>query len=393
MEQEAIDNLIVLGFAMAGTAAVPALLPWLILPGAVLEIVLGAVIGPQILGLARPDAILGFLSDFGLGVLFLIAGFEIEPGTLRGRPIRNAAAGWGLSLAIALYAGFVLTATGRAQSALLTALALSTSAVGLLIPMLRDSKQIDTPYGAMVLAAGAVGEGTPLFILPVISAHQGGAELQAIIMAAFAASGALAIMLASHASHGAFASVMDRTMKTSGQLPMRLALCLLIFLIVVAERFEIDFVLGAFVAGAVVRAALPAREIKAMAARLDGIGSAFFVPVFFLTSGMRLDVGMLTSSPGALAMAGVYALLMLTVRGVPALALYSRDLSMRHCMALALHSSTQLALVIAIAAIAMRRGQMASDQAAALVSGAVLTVLLFPALAARVLPRPSPWPF
>lgn len=393
MEQDVIDNLIVLGFAMAGTAAIPALLPWLLLPGAVLEIALGAVIGPHILGLARPDAILGFLSDFGLGVLFLIAGFEIEPGTLRGRPIRNAAAGWGISAAIALYAGFALAATGRAQSALLTALALTTTALGLLIPMLRDSKQIETPYGAMVLAAGAIGEGAPLFILPVVAAHQGGAGLQAIIMAAFAASGALAIMLASHASRSAFASIMDRTMGTSGQLPMRLALCLLILLIVVAERFEIDFVLGAFVAGAVVRAALPAREIKAMAARLDGIGSAFFVPVFFLTSGMRLDVGMLASSPGAWAMAGVYALLMLIVRGVPALVLYGRDLSTRQCAALALHSSTQLALVIAIAAIAMRRGQMAGDQAAALVAGAVLTVLLFPALAARVLPRPRPWPF
>ncbi|MCI0600946.1 MAG: cation:proton antiporter [Beijerinckiaceae bacterium] len=389
MDESTVSNLIVLGVAMALTAAIPALLPRLPLPGAVLEILLGAIAGPQILGLAHPDAILGFLADFGVGVLFLMVGFEVDPSALRGRPLRNAAAGWAISAAVALYAGFVLYATGRAQSPVFTALALSTTSLGLLLPVLRDSKLMDPPYGPMVLAAGAIGEGAPLFILPVAVAHQGEVGLHALIMVIFGVCGAFAILLASHASHGYFASMVDRTMGTSGQLPMRLALCLLILLIVVAKRFEIDFILGAFVAGAVVRAAMPKHDLKDMAARLDGIGSAFFVPVFFLTSGMLLDVTALLNSPAAWVMAAVYALLMLAARGGPALILYGRDLTMRQSMALALHSGTQLSLVIAIAGVAMRRGQMPSDQAATLVAGAVLTVLLFPALAARVLRGPA----
>lgn len=385
MDETDVSNLIVLGVAMAFTAAIPALVPRLPIPGAVLEILLGAIVGPHILGLAHPDAVLDFLADFGLGVLFLTAGFEMNPSQLRGRPIRNAAAGWAVSVIVALYAGFVLVTTGHAAAPILTALALCTTSIGLLIPVLRDSKLMEPPYGPMVLAAGAVGEGAPLFILPIAIAHQGGAGLQVLIMAAFAASAGFAIMLASHANHGFFAALVDRTMGTSGQFPMCLAICLLILLILVAQRFEIDFVLGAFVAGAVVRASLPEYELKPMADRLDGIGSGFFVPVFFLTAGMRLDIVPLLNSPVAWVMAGIYALLMLIARGAPALIFYGHDLSARQSLALGLHSATQLSLVVAIATIAVRRGQMPSDQAAMLIAGGALTVLLFPVLAGRAL--------
>lgn len=389
MDEGAIANLIVVGVAIAIAAFIPALAQWLPVPGVVLEIVLGAIVGPHILDFAHPDQILYFLHDFGLGVLFLMAGFELNPADLRGKPILNAAIGWVISLVIAVYASFVLVATGRAQAPYLTALALSTTSIGLLIPMLRDADLMRPPYGPLVLSAGALGEGAPLFILPIVLAHLSGAGPQALIMAAFAASAASAIILASYISRGSFATLVDRTMGTSGQLPMRLAICLLILLIVVAEKFKMDFVLGAFVAGAVVRAAIPEAEHKAMAARLDGIGSAFFVPLFFLTSGMQLDIAGLLEHPALWAMAGVYALLMLITRGAPALLLYGGELTLREALALAFHSGTQLSLVIAIAAIGVRRGQMPSDQAAALVSAAAFTALLYPALAAMLLRKPA----
>lgn len=385
MDEAGASNLIVVGVAIALAAAVPAVLPRLPLPGAVLEIVLGVLVGPQVLGLAELDPVLHFLSEFGIGVLFLMAGFETSLVELSGRPIRNATFGWMISAAIALYATFVLTSSGVAVAPVVTALALCTTSIGLLLPVLRDLDLMVPPYGPMILAAGALGEGAPLFILPIVFAHQGGAGVQALVMVAFAACAVVAIAIASRMSRGVFAMLVERTMGTSGQLPMRLALCLLILLVVVSQRFEIDFVLGAFVAGAVVRAAVPEPDHKAMAVRLDGIGSAFLVPVFFVTSGMRLDVAALATDPSLLAMVGVYAVLMLAARGAPALLLYEKDLPPRQRIALALHSGTQLALVVAISGLAVTRGLMPSSQAAALVAAAVLTVLLFPALATYVL--------
>jgi Kef-type K+ transport system membrane component KefB len=285
---------------------------------------------------------------------------------------------------LALAAAVFLFAGGVARAPLLTALALSTTSIGLLLPVLRDGGLLTPPYGPAVLAAGALGEGAPLFLLPLALAHQGGAGAQAMIMIGFAVAAGGAIVFASHESRGAFAAIIERTMGTSGQLPMRLAICLLIFLVVLSQRFEIDLVLGAFVAGAVIRAALPKDLHEAMAARLDGIGSAFLVPVFFLSSGMRLDLAAL-NGPATAGMIAIYAMLMLLTRGAPALLLYDRELSPRQTSALALHSGTQLSLVVAIAGIAARRGLMPTGEAASLVAGAVVTVLLFPALATRIL--------
>ncbi len=385
MEEGGATNLIYVGVAIAVAAAIPAMLPRLPLPGAVLEILLGILIGPQVLGWAKPDFVLHFLADFGLGILFLMAGFEMSPAKLRGSPIRKAAFGWMISAAIALCAGFLLTTIGLARAPLLTGLALCSTAIGLLLPLVRDAGLLPTRYGASILAIGALGEGAPLLVLPVLLAHQNGAGAQVLVMVAFIACAVVAVAIASHASRGAFAAVLERTMGTSGQLPMRLALCLLIVLIMVAQRFEIDFVLGAFVAGAVVRAAVPDYEHEAMAVRLDGIGSAFLVPVFFVNSGMNLDVAALTVDRTALAMVPAYVLLMLVVRGLPALVLYRRELRPTESVALALHSATQLALVVAITGLAVGRDLMPSAQAASLVAAATVTVLLFPAIAARVL--------
>jgi Kef-type K+ transport system membrane component KefB len=174
-------------------------------------------------------------------------------------------------------------------------------------------------------------------------------------------------------------------MATSGQLPMRLAICALILLAVLSERLQIDMVLGAFIAGAIVRAALDRRHDEAVKARLDGLGSAFMIPIFFIASGVRLDVASLFSNPIGLMMVPLYAALMLAARGLPALLLYRADLSLPQRIGLALHSGTQLSLVVAITGIAVHRGLMPGVQAAELVGGGILTVILYPALAGRFL--------
>jgi Kef-type K+ transport system membrane component KefB len=385
MQQVSTQTLILVALAMAIAAGIPALLPRLPLPGVVIEIVLGAVIGPQVLGLVHPGTTLNFLADFGLAMLFLMAGFEMDPAVLRGRPISNALAGWVISAVIALGAATLLFEAGLARTPILTALALSTTAIGALMPMLRDDRLLGPPYGPMVLAAGAIGEAAPVVALSLVLAGSARALPEALIMLAFAGGAFGAVVLAARASGSHFATVVERTMGTSGQLPMRLTLVLLILLVVLSDQLDIDLVLGGFVAGAIVRAGLANHHREALAMRLDGVGSAFLVPIFFVTSGLRLDVAALLSDPIALAMVPIYALLMLAARGLPALLLYRADLSPHQRLGLALHLATQISVVVAITSIAVRRGMMPGAQGAALVGGGILTTVLYPAIARRFL--------
>ena len=385
MQEGSTENLILVVLAMAIAAGIPALLPRLPLPGVVIEIVLGAIIGPQVLGLVHPGTIMNFLADFGLAMLFLMAGFEMDPAVLRGRPIGNALSGWIISAAIALGAALLLFEVGLARAPILTALALSTTAIGVLMPMLRDGRLLDPPYGPMVLAAGAIGEAAPVIALSLVLAGSAHAGSEALIMLAFAAGSFCAVVLAARQSGGHFATIVERTMWTSGQFPMRLTIVLLILLVVLSDQLEIDLVLGGFVAGAIVRAGLADRHREALATRLDGIGSGFLVPIFFITSGVRLDVATLLSDPIALAMVPIYALLMLAGRGLPVLFLYRADLNFQQRIALALHLSTQISVVVAITGIAVHRGMMPGAQGAALVGGGILTTILYPAIARRFL--------
>lgn len=384
MEKIDLVNLIAVTLAMAIAAAIPALLPRLPIPGVVLEIILGVIIGPQVLGLVHPHVTLNFLANFGVGMLFLMAGFEVDPAILKGRPLRNAVWGWALTLIIAFGAAAALASAGLAQNWLFAGLALTTTTIGALLPMLRDAGLLAPPYGPMVMAAGIIGEAGPVVVLSLLLA-QGRAPTEAAIMVAFAAAAMGAIILASRVKSRLFTRVVERTMETSGQLPARLAVCSLILLVVLSEHLKIDMVLGAFVAGALVRAAIERRHDEALNARFAGLGSAFAIPIFFITSGVRLDVVSLFSNPLTLMMVPVYALIMLAARGLPALLLYRSDLSSRQRVALALHSATQLSLVVAITGIAVKNGQMPGGQGAALVGAGILTMLLFPALARSVL--------
>ena len=373
--------------AMTAAAAVPALFPRLGIPGVVLEIVAGVLIGPQVLDLVHPGPIVTVLSTLGLCVLFLLAGFEVDPDVLKGRPLRLAWRGWVLSAVLACAAGFALAGIGVIEAPLFTALAMTTTAVGALLPILRDAGRLGPPYGPIVLATGAIGEAAPLIGLSLILAGAAGAAGQALMLVGFAVGAAAAVFVAARTTHGHLAAMMARTMGSSGQLPLRLVLLLMVILITLSEELRIDLVLGAFVAGAVVRAALPHQQHEALLVRLDGLGYGFLIPIFFIASGMRLDIVALITDLRALAMVPVFAALMLAVRGLPVLLLAREDLDGPGRQALALHAGTQLPLVVAIAAIAVQGGAMPGWQAASLVGGGVLTMLVYPTLGLHRLRR------
>lgn len=380
-------GLIAMFLAMAGAAAVPALFPRLGIPGVVLEIAAGVLIGPHLLALGEPGRVITVLAEIGLATLFLLAGFEVDPDALVGRPLRLAVRGWLLSAALAAGAAFGLSAAGLIAAPLMTALAITTTAVGALLPVLKDAGRLGPPYGPLILANGAIGEAAPLIALSLLLAGTAGAFGQGLVLIGFAIGAAAAVTVAARTSHGAFAALVARTMGNSGQFPLRLTMLVMVLLVVVSEDLAIDLVLGAFVAGAIARAAMPHDQHEELLARLDGLGYGFLIPIFFIASGMQLDLPALLGHTQALAMMPVFALLMLAVRGLPAMLLTRRDLDPPRRRALALHTATQLPLVVAIAAIAVRSGEMPGWQAASLVGGGILTMLIYPTLGLRHLAR------
>src|SRR5829696_2080930 len=352
----------------------------IVVPVVVIELVLGALIGPDGLDVAEADDILTFLGELGLGFLFFFAGYEIEFDRIRGAPLRLAAAGWVITLALAYTLAGALAAAGVVLSGLLVGSAMTTTALGTLIPVLRDSGQLETNFGRYVLGAGAVGEFGPVLIVTLLLSTQSDTGTQLLLLIAFTAAAVLAAALSAGAVGRSWRFI-ESQMETSGQVPVRLTVLLLFGLVVMASELGLDVILGAFAAGAILRLLLRGREAEQFESKLDAVGFGLLIPFFFVTSGMNLDLAALAGSTRALLELPIFLVLFLVVRGLPALVLYGDVLAPPERRALALLSATQLPLVVAIAAIGVDTGHMRPSTAAALVGAGVLSVLIYPSLA------------
>lgn len=357
-----------------------------IVPVVVVELVLGVIIGPQGLGIAYTDKVLAAFSQLGLGFLFFFAGYEIRVSEIKGTPLKLATKGWFISLALAYSIAGLLEATGVVWSGLLTGSALVTTAIGTLIPILRDENRLGGEFGRNILAIGAVGEFGPVLIVTVLLTAKTGAIDQIFLLCAFLVVAVLTALAAQGAMNRWFGFIAAR-LDNSGQLPVRLAVLLVFGLVVIAGQLGMDVILGAFAAGMIVRLIVGDKDFATFDSKMEAIGFGFLIPFFFIQSGMDLDLEALFSTPKAIVMLPIALLLMLVVRGVPELLLYRRVLPRAQIKPLALLASTQLPLVVAITTIGVDQGEMRPAGAAALVTAAVLTVLVFPSLAIRSLKR------
>ena len=366
--------------ALAGTVASFAGRAGVVLPGVVLELLAGIVLGPHVAGFAVSSAVLLF-KDLGLGMLFFFAGYELDLRRIAGRPLRLGVLGWGVSLLLAYAAVGALHWVGIAVSVLYTGSALATTAIGTLIPVLSDTGELSTPFGTYLLAAGACAEFGPILLLTLVLSTQSSLH-NALILLAFVAAAAVA-GACTIASRGRTVRWLERTLEASSQLAVRWVLVLTFGLALLAYRLGLDLLLGGFATGVIVREMLRTRELPGFDSKLSGIAFGVFVPFFFIVSGMSLDITAFASPAGILRTI-LFLLLMLLVRGTPALILYRHDLNARSRGALALLSSTQLPLVLAINALATAGGRMSPSTAADLVGAALLSTLIFPLLGLRM---------
>jgi Kef-type K+ transport system membrane component KefB len=351
------------------------------LPVVVVEITLGIIVGPHILGWATPTGVLAFLGELGLTFLFFLAGLELDFSQMRGRPITLALRAWAISLALALLATFVLRYSGFLNAPIMVATALSTTAIGTLLPILRDAGEIDTPFGRFVLAAGAVGELGPVIVVSLLLGREHSRWEAVTLLFAFATISGVAAMAAWRVRLEPVISLLERTLHASSQLPVRICILVLIGLVLLAEDFGLDVILGAFAAGMVVRLANEGEKGEVLREKLEAIGYGFLVPLFFVVSGIKFDLPSILSSTSAMLRVPIFLLLFLLIRGLPSWLLYRRDLSITERVPFVLYVSTALPLIVAITEIGVAMGRMRSDNAAALVGAGMLSVLLLPLFA------------
>ena len=372
---QGLNDLVAVALVAALTPLVVALLPGPKIPQVVVFLLGGVLIGPHVLGLAETENI-QLLADVGLGFLFLLAGYELDPQLLRQRPGRLAITGWLMSAVISVAVTAGLTAVGYIKDYVPVGLALTTTALGTLLPILRDNGMLGGRFGRQVFAAGAVGELFPILIIAVFLTKRG----HFIALASVVLVGMLAIILSLVpwlARSRAVRRVIMEGQDATAQITLRWAVVLLFALLAFAERFGLDVVLGAMLAGIVLRIWTRRLNLgtESLERKFDTVGYGIFIPIFFISSGMTIDLTAIIHSPLRLL---VLLALLLVVRGLPSLLIYRHDLERRQRLEMTFITATSLPLLIALADIGEQDGVMLPATAAALVGAGVLSVLVFP---------------
>jgi Kef-type K+ transport system membrane component KefB len=353
-------------------------------PVVVVELLLGIVVGPEVLDLARTDSFIEFFSNLGLGMLFFFAGYEIDFERIKGEPLRLGALGWLLSVVLAHVLGAGLAAMGLIVSALYVSSAMATTAIGTLIPILRDGGELKSRFGSYLLAAGGAGEFGPILLVTLFLSTDHPLHEAAILIGFVLLAIGVALVSVRLAWRGWPA--LERTFEASSQLAVRVTVVLIFGLVLLAGKLGLDVLLGGFMAGMIVRLALKGHELQVFESKLTAVGFGFFVPFFFIVSGIEFDLDALGSVTALLKLA-MFFCLFLVVRGAPAMLLYRNVLRTRQRAALAFYSATELPLVVAITTIAIETGHMKPSTAAGLVGAAMLSTLVFPFVGRAFLER------
>ena len=388
-ELEFQNLLIVVAAGFAAPFAL-GLVPSVRLPAVVLEIVIGIVIGPAVLGWVEVDDPVEVLALVGLAFLLFLAGLEIDLSALRGRLLRSASRGFAVSLALAVVAGLALDLAGIADEPLLIAVILASTSLGVIVPVLADAGEARTPFGQLVIAASSIADFASILLLTLLfSGEAGGLDAKLILIGLFVlAIAAVAIAVAEAERSGRISAALVRLQDTSAQIRVRGAFVLLIGMVALAEQLGLELILGAFAAGAILNHldADQAMTHPEFRARLAAVGFGVFIPVFFVTSGVRFDLDALFADASAIAAVPAFLAALVVARGLPAL-LYRGQFDDRRVLAAGLLQATSLPFIVAATAIGQDLGLIDAATSAGFIAAGLLSVLLFPLAAVTLLER------
>jgi Kef-type K+ transport system membrane component KefB len=357
------------------------------LPVVVLEVLLGILIGPHVLDLAQFDGFIERMFTFGMATTLLMAGMEMDFGAIKGRPLALGVGGWVLSVVIGVAAVVVLHVMPRVDAPMMTVVALCTTGLGVLVPILRDGGQVDTPFGRLLMAAGTMGEVAPIVAMSVLLSTQYSSLKEAGFLLVFLGIVGLAIATGLRARPPRLVAILHRHMHTSTQMPVRISLLLLGIMLLIAQQFGFETLLGAFAAGMVLGQITRGAEGEPLREKLETVSFAWFYPFFFVGTGIKFDVAALGRDTTTMLLVPAFALLFLLVRGVPVF-LYRGRLGKGQALPFALFSAVpSLSIIVVISEIGARAKTMSPDVTAAMIGAALLCVMLFPTIAGAIQPR------
>lgn len=371
-----------------------------LVPGVVLLLIGGMLIGPDGLGLAAESGGVALLAEIGLGLLFLLAGFELEVSSLTGRPGRRAVLSWLVGVVLATGVGWLVS--GRWETAVAIGLLLTSTAIGTLLPILKGTGHDTTPVGRAVLTHGAVGELGPVLVMALLLGTRDVVS-SAVAVGLFVVAALLILAVPARLLHiPALGRAMIRGTTSTSQLAMRTVILLLASMMVVATVFGLDVVLGAFAAGMILRRLVagfdvriprpadspadgPRRDLsEVLLSQLETVGYTVFIPVFFVVSGMGISVGAVADAPWLL-LSAVASMLVLRGGGVwlgeAVLHAHPDLVSPRDRARVGLYAATGLPIIVAVTQVAVDNGLMTAEIASVLVAAGAVTVLAFPVLA------------
>jgi Kef-type K+ transport system membrane component KefB len=363
------------------------LVPRVRVPAVVLLIVAGIVVGPSVLGWVEVDEPVEVLALVGLAFLLFLAGLEIELQKLRGRVLRVSLTGFAVSFALAVLVGLGLDAAGIAGSPLFVAIVLSATSLGVIVPVLKDGGQAGTPFGQLVIAAASIADFATVILLSLLFSREAtSTTTKVLLLAGLVLASVLVVLAIAEVDHSRrIRATLRRLQDTTAQIRVRGAFLLLIGLTALAASLGLEVILGAFIAGAVLTLvdrdeAMTHPDLRE---KLDAIGFGVFIPVFFVTSGLRFDANALTD-PSTLALVPLFLAALVVVRGLPAL-LYGSLLPRREVLAAGLMQATSLPFIVAATAIGRELHVVSAANQAALIAAGLVSVVLFPAAGASLL--------
>lgn len=360
------------------------LIPGKPVPQTVLLLLAGALLGPHMFGVIQVSESVQLLSELGLAFLFLLAGYEIDPKQLGGHQGRVGLATWAATFVLAFAViTFVPYFNRHDMTGMAAVITLTTTALGTLMPILKERGLEGTPVGNAVVAYGTWGELCPVLMMAVLLSTR--SQWQTFLtLAVFAAICVVAALVPAKARKAGnrFYRLVAKHSNISEQMLMRLTVLLLITLVTVSAIFDLDVVLGAFAAGFILRYVIPEGS-QTLETRLDGISYGFFIPIFFVVSGAAIDLKAVGGNPGLLI---VFIVVLMLIRAVPVYIAMSLDrkanpMSSHHRVTVAVYCATALPLIVAVTTVAVKAGTMQQMTASTLVAAGAVTVFLMPLLA------------
>ena len=351
-------------------------------PTAVAEIIIGIVLGASGFNLVRPTHDLSFLSNLGVILLLFLSGMEInfdllKPGQKTKRkkgqiaPFKVALNAFLGVTILSICLALLLKVLGLFGDVMLATIIFMTVALGVVIATLKEKDILNRPIGQTILLTAVLGEVIPLMLLTVYAAINGGNTKQLwLIILLFG----VAILLLWRFKQPYLWFV--KVTKSTTQLDVRLAFFLIFALVTVAERVGVENILGAFLAGIVMKLLEPSQET---ADKLTSIGYGFFIPIFFIMTGVKLNLRSLLVHPKSLILLPILILFLFLAK-VPVALVYAQKFGSRNGIAGGFLTATTITIVLPTLAVARKLNVITRLQSDVFILAAVIVCILCPIL-------------